>query len=321
MELVGKGCRPITGTSPDQVSFKFLSENRSEGIKVLLTGGFEGSNLTINVKCGNQGKNASIGKFKRLSDRAFEINMIAESGCVKLDVKPIYNYISGEAWILKAILMVVGLLLTFLGRQLVKPALFTLGFGSVFVLGTYGIFSYFITATTPTWALWALLALVVVIALLVAFAAVAMETVGYFCCGLALGYAFGNFIMMSVLVHTSIPNPATVMYGIMAISGVIFGFAMVKFRDFLMIVATSLFGALMVSRTFFMSVAALPAEQEILNMFKNGVPIPPVVWGYLALYVLLAGLGIWVQKSRKSPEWEAKMEINTTNGLGYYMRA
>merc|ERR1711957_787801 len=112
--------------------------------------------FTVNILC-KAGLQGSYNPVVYGDECNPQVNLVSEYGCTVLDVSAIWEYLAQYAAYFGAFFIVIGVLLTFLGRKLIRPSVCFAGFlTSVFVACFlyYTIFMTNETDLTTYWIFW-----------------------------------------------------------------------------------------------------------------------------------------------------------------------
>jgi hypothetical protein len=199
---------------------------------------------------------------------------------------------------------VFGAIICFVGYKLIKPTFFIIGFLVAFLALMYVCFTMFVKDDTSNTVRWLMFGLSLLVGLVFGFIAYLMEKIGFFLGGCALAFGATQLIYTSVLARFPINSPLLVFGLIWAVLGIAIGCFLQKFKDYVMMLATSLFGSFLIVRPIFGVFGNLPNEFEIAKSIKLGTlhAYPGIFYAYLSVWLIVAILGLYYQMSKKKAE-------------------
>jgi hypothetical protein len=197
--------------------------------------------------------------------------------------------------VIAALAIIVGIIITFFGYKLIRPAVFFAGF----IVGSVGALlianNIFRNASYVVTACWFAF---VVGGLIVGCLVLFLYKLGVFTVGALAG------VLLATQIHTSFgykiypSNPNVVLIVICVFFALVFGLIAMKLERPFLIVSTACIGAIVTVWGFGYFVGDYPNSSNLKSEFIDGswiYDIPSAWWGYLAGTLFVTSIGIYVQ--------------------------
>ena len=244
-------------------------------------------------------------------------------GCKYDQLSEIWNWFNSNRWIMFAFLSVVGFMLCFFGRALVKPTLFILGIFIATLVIMYIFYSTFLKKDTETWIAWSVLGGSILVGLLLGFVFQKFAKVGAFALAAWGGFTLGLILYNSFMykaIGGSLAGYWCWQVGISLVVGLLAFFL----YDHIMILSTSLFGSFVFCYGIGLVAGHYPNPFTILDLIKHGQldNIDPIYYAYLGGNALMFLVGCLVQYRHKklNPELSAYEQKMIYKRLKYTRR-
>ena len=111
------------------------------------------------------------------------------------------KFIIANKYIFITIFFCIGIFISFMGRKMLKPTLFLIGFSLTFLFLMFILFFIFIDESTATWAKWTVLICSLLLGGVVGYLAYISDKIGLFLVGAFLGYVGGTLLYLTVIVQ------------------------------------------------------------------------------------------------------------------------
>eukprot|EP01017_Pseudomicrothorax_dubius_P021767 TRINITY_DN2341_c0_g1_i1.p1 TRINITY_DN2341_c0_g1~~TRINITY_DN2341_c0_g1_i1.p1 ORF type:complete len:411 (-),score=97.14 TRINITY_DN2341_c0_g1_i1:129-1361(-) len=315
-------------TSPNtvlNVTYNLIDENQPEsGLTITFDSGDDAQldekySFTLNINCDANAESVQNMKYQQIGSK-YIVDISTRAGCPKVNPSQISKFLQENKWILLVLCVALGSILTFVGFRLSKTTFFIFGFCITMIPILVIFFSFLITDKTSDGAKWGVIAFAAVISALCGYISVRLERVGFFLIGFGLAFVVTNIIFLAVIAPNVENNQTLIFMGIWLVIGLITGLSMAKFKDYVLILATSLFGSYLITRSSFTAFTDLPADLEIAKMirldgFKN---FPGIVIAYLVVWFVIALIGLYIQFTKKRELDKKKEALLTPPAVAYY---
>ncbi|EQC37242.1 hypothetical protein SDRG_05467 [Saprolegnia diclina VS20] len=228
-------------------------------------------------------------------------NITSGNSTFDQNANALFSSASNIAWapgLVATISLIAGVIVTFFGYKLFRPVMFICGFAVGSVLGyliAEKIFSGQSYVVTASWIAF------LVLGLLVGSIVMNIWVCGVFLVGAAAGVLLAFELNTSVGYKIYPSNPTTSLWILIIVLGLIAGGLAIWLERPMLIVATSLFGAIATTWGIGYFAGQYPSSTELEAWRKqaaNGTfeyDLPNAWWAYLAATAVLFGLGVFVQ--------------------------
>ena len=166
-----------------------------------------------------------------------------------------------------AVFVIVGGLLTFAGRALIKPTFFIVGVLTAAFLVIFIFYTTFLKSSTETWVGWAVLGGAVIAGLILGFILSRFIKVGAFFLAGWGGYVVGLLVYNSFLYKM---DSTTGFYAVCFGFALVFGVLAVFLYDHIIIISTTLLGSFMFVYGIGLVAGHYPNPFTVAQMIKNG---------------------------------------------------
>jgi hypothetical protein len=228
-----------------------------------------------------------------------KIFVSSKYACPKMNVYALWNKIQDNKWIFGAILIGLGIFFCFFGENFLKVTQVIAGGALVLLIFLYLIFSQF-SVGLYTWHFWVIVIIAVGLGCLAGWFMSKITWLPGLVFGCLLGFVIGFFIFNLCLrfIHS---NPIAVFWITMVtciILGCLLGFYK---EEEIAIISTSFVGAYGIVRGLSIWFGGFPDERQVYELGNNGEwdqmkqKLTAVVYAYLAGFVVLAVLGMYIQ--------------------------
>jgi drug/metabolite transporter (DMT)-like permease len=204
-------------------------------------------------------------------------------------------------------MIVVGLVVAFLGKKLVKPTIFVIGtLASISILGVF-IFGLSFSQNSSETIKWVVFGVICVVGLALGLLLAYLARIGAALLSAWGGVVLGMMLYASFIVK--IDNENQVGYWVtIVLLGVVAGIIGYFLYNHAIIIATGIIGSYLFIRGISLYAGGYPNEVVIIEKIKNGFPsgFPPSFYGYLAGFAVLTIISIvfqykmWFGKTKDS---------------------
>lgn len=282
--------------------------------------------VTFKLKCDLDEKKYKDNKLEIIDDENYEdengifLSFKTYYACGKLHYR-VWKFIEDHYIIFSIILIILGLIITFLGQKFIVVTIYIVVTAFVVFLA-FIILAFSVTENTKNWVIWLVLAIALVLGVVLSFfVAKYKEKVLGILFGVIGGFFVGQLIFNAcsrkITWHPQVVNFLIILGGIIIM--VILGLLFVKY---MIIICTSIIGAYLTVRGVSMLIGYFPNDYAIIDLGKADEEDQIkklVTWKfylYLAVIAILAGLGIFVQillKKREDAKEKKKKETRLMN--------
>jgi len=255
--------------------------------------------FTVNILC-KAGLQGSYNPVVYGDECNPQVNLVSEYGCTVLDVSAIWEYLAQYAAYFGAFFIVIGVLLTFLGRKLIRPSVCFAGFLTSVFVACFLYYTIFMTNETDLTTFWIFFGIGIAGGIIVGL------LLGYFVkVGAAFLAGWGGFVGGLMLCETVFAwTQQNWLFWVVcvgcAVAAAIMAFIM---YDHAVIMASVFLGSYAIIIGINCYAGGYINPFTMAEMIKEGLysEISWVYWGYVAGFVVLVIAGAIVQyRSLKS---------------------
>jgi hypothetical protein len=327
-------CKVLAGSIDKLNYWKLINEsNQSDGIQIQFNSGetcMQNGTKTYYttkfiIKCS---PNAELNKIQLTSYNNFgddqcekRVEFISKEACPLINFYSIWAFAQTYKIFVGLFFIAIGIFLAVFGNKfLIVTFLITTALATVTFLCIV-LFAIFIKEGTSIYVVWILLILSTIIGLIVGFLMIKIMkvTLGFILGGYT-GYMLGLFLYNMIFIQIN-SNPGLV-YWLVLISSIILCCVLAYFLiDHVIIVSTSFIGSYAIIRGVSLYANGFPNEFYIMDLIKKGeteelkMALRPVVYAYLSCWIILTGLGIFIQYKFRATEEEKDSKINLNTEL------
>lgn len=216
------------------------------------------------------------------------------SGCQVFSFNALWAFVTKYYYVWGGLAILVGLILTFAGRKIFKPAICMAGTLAAAGLITFFSYEVILSAHPPEWAGWTTLAVAVVIGILVGVILAKIAKVGVALLAAWGGVSLG-FICYSAFLYKL--HSTVAFWAVVVAFGLIFAGLTFCIFDPILITATSLAGSYAIVRGTSAYAGGYPNEFTLYEYIEHDQfnSIPTTFYYYLAAFFLVMLLGMIVQ--------------------------
>ena len=154
--------------------------------------------LQVNLVCDDSKDTPVVSALKNLGGKAYSATFTGKDACPALDFSAIWDFFNENIWLWAIIMIVAGLFICLLGRQLFKVTIFLAATFITIAAILLLFYSTFLKSNTEDWVAWTVLAISLVLGLIVGFLATKVLRLGA-----AVLAGWGGF-MIGVLINVAL---------------------------------------------------------------------------------------------------------------------
>lgn len=307
--LVGDNCAQLAGNNTVTSSFFLIEDTAREksALRMKLPEGDLCSSdtskkykTTIDFTCDEEADSPIISTpLININSCEQKIYMTTKSACPKLNVYSLWNKIQSNKWLFGLIIVGLGIFFCFFGEEFLKATQVIAGAALAMILVIYLILSNS-SVTLYTWQFWLILVFSLLIGCLAGWFMSKIQWLPGVVFGTLLGFIVG-FVLFNLFLRFIQSNPVAVFWVTMSfciIGGILLGYF---FEESISIISTSVVGAYGIVRGISIMAGGFPDERQVYELGMKGEwsqmknLLSPVVYAYLAGFLILAGLGMFIQ--------------------------
>jgi len=240
--------------------------------------------------------------------------------CPMISITLISNFIS-DYWILFTIFgLVIGLGEAFLGVKLLYTTLFFSGFGTGFLVTLVTFFEEIIEPDSSESAKWVVFFFALAMGVVFGYITLRSPRIGLLFLGIWLGTVISLILFHAVLYKVGTNPPELVLYVLICILSVAFGFLSIFYQDYLLILSTSFCGSYIAISAISLIFGGFPSEFSILQQMQMPNYEITVGWQfyvYMNAIFLLTILSLWLQCKIKKKLDEARSEADAYHKVDF----
>ena len=288
--------------------------DNNDGLLIEYTGGADGYGLFVDVQCDHDQEYVPVG-----TSFAAKANMTiafkTKFGCKYDQLSQIWNFFESNQWAMFALLFIMGTILCFAGRAMLKPTLFIAGTLIAAFVVVYIFYSTFLKNNTEQWVAWAVLGGAAVAGLLLGWVFSKFHKVGAFALAAWGGFSVG-LLLYNAFVYKFNGGDAA-FWGTTIGCAVVLGLLTIVLFNHILILATAIIGSFL--RCYGVGLVAhhYPNPFTIADLIKHDQldDIDPLYYAYMGGNLVLFLIGMVVQyrhkKNHPDDAKEQRISFNT----------
>ncbi len=307
--LLGDNCLQLAGNNTVSSSFYLIDDTAREktALRMKLPEGDICSSdaskkykTTIDFTCDEEAQAPIISApIVNINSCEQKIYLTSKYACPKINVYSLWNKIQSNKWIFGLIIIGLGIFFCFFGEEFVKATQVIAGAALAMILVIYLILANS-SVVLYTWQFWLILVFSLLIGCLAGWFMSKIQWLPGVVFGTLLGFVVG-FVLFNLFLRFIQSNPVAVFWVTMCvclIGGILLGYF---FEESISIISTSVVGAYGIVRGISIMAGGFPDERQVYELGTKGEwsqmknLLTPVVYAYLAGFVVLAALGMFIQ--------------------------